>query len=164
MSQIDTQNVSSGEYRRMYLSSSGVYATWAEANPYGQLLILGKDKNEHTSAGNSFDMGLQDGAAYGIAAVGFYGDDDGDNLGSQWARLVEAQIGLTVSQSGDTTIMAVRGCVAFNAGVDWAAGASFCSGVEGQIEVLCGLHFSRPRDRYAPNLFPGHALIGWPRE
>jgi hypothetical protein len=134
MSQIDKLNVSSGEYRRDYLALSGVYATWGEANPWGQLLILGADKNENTSAGNSFDMGLQDGAAYGIAAVGFYGDDDGDDLGSQWARLVEAQIGLTVSQTGDTTIMGVRGCVAFNAGVDWSG--SFCSGVEGQIEFL----------------------------
>jgi len=144
MSQIDRLNESSGTLKRDYLALSTVYATWAEANPWGQLLILGVDGNVAQTAGQSFDMGLQDGAGYGIAAVGIYGDDDGDDLGSQWARLVESQVTLTVSQTGDTTIMGLRGCAAFVDGVDW--GGSFCSGVEGQIEFLGDSDLSNASD------------------
>jgi len=131
----DFLNKASGDFMRMYLLPSTVYASWAEANPYGQLLIMGKDGNVAQTAGQSFDMGLQDGEAYGIAAVGFYGDDDGDDLGSQWARLVEAQVTLTVSQTGNTTLMALRGCVCLVADVLPTPDA-FTSGVEGQIELL----------------------------
>lgn len=136
--------VNSGGYRRMYLEPSTTYAVWGEANPYGQLLVLGKDGNVAQVAGQSFDMGLQDAEAYGIAAVGIYGDDDGDDLGSQWARLVEAQVTITVAQTGDTTIMGLRGCVAFVDTMDW--GGSFCSGVEGQIEFLGATDLSNASD------------------
>lgn len=126
--------VNSGRYRQMYLEPSTIYATWGEENPYGQLLVMGVDGNVAQDAGQSFDMGLQDAQAYGIAAVGIYGDDDGDNISANWARLVEAQVVLTVTQTGNLTIMGLRGAVVFVAGVDFQA--SFCSGVEGQIECL----------------------------
>lgn len=130
----DFLNKASGDFMKMYLATSGVYASFAEGNPYGQFLIVGADGNEDGSAGSSLDMGLKDAAGYGIAHVGIYGDDDGDDMSAGWIRLVESRISLTVSQTGNQTIMALRGCIALDDDV-LPNPASFTSAVEGQVDL-----------------------------